>query len=72
MVINASMAENSQNGVSRSLSLTDQHPDILGLCDTFLDDKVDNKFLQRKSYVTERRDRVGKSGGGIFCYIHES
>ena len=36
------------------------------------DDDDDNKFLQRKSYVTERRDRVGKSGGGIFCYAHES
>ena len=23
------------------LSLTDQHPDIIGLCETFLDDKVD-------------------------------
>ena len=38
----------------------------------FLNNNVDNQMVQRKNYVTERKDRLsGKSGGGILCYARE-
>ena len=46
--------------------------DILGVCETFLDNKVDDALLQIDDYVFERKDRYGKSGGGILVYISNS
>ena len=42
---------------------------ILGVCETFLDNKVDDALLQIDDYVFERKDMSGKSGGGILVYI---
>ena len=39
---------------------------------TFLDNKVDDALLQIDDYVFERKDRYGKSGGGILVYISKS
>ena len=43
--------------------------DIMGLCETFLNIQVDNNILNIDGYDFERRDREGKSGGGILVYI---
>ena len=53
------------------LCLNEQKPDIFGLCETFLTDKVDEKMIQHDGYVLERRDRVDKSGGGILCFVKD-
>ena len=53
------------------LSLEEQKPDIFGLCETFLNDKVDDRLLQYTGYITQRRDRVDKAGGGLFFYIRD-
>ena len=43
---------------------------ILGLCETFLNDHIDNNELSIDSFIFERRDRDdGRSGGGILMYI---
>ena len=51
------------------LALDDKIPDIFGLSETFLNDQVDDRLLTHDKYQLERRDRVGKSGGGLICYI---
>ena len=45
------------------LCIYEQHPDIFGLCETFLDNKINNNLLQRSGFSLERRDRQLKSGG---------
>ena len=42
---------------------------ILGLCETFLTEKVQNNDLFINNFSFERKDRVGKKGGGILIYI---
>ena len=42
---------------------------ILGLCETFLTDKVENNALFINNFTFERKDRVGKGGGGLLIYI---
>ena len=37
--------------------------DIMGLCETFLNNQVDNNVLNIDGYDFERRDREGNSGG---------
>lgn len=50
----------------------DEHcPDIFGICETFLDDRIDDKMVQHNGFSLERRDRKGKIGGGLVCYIRE-
>ena len=43
--------------------------DIFGLAETFLTEKVENINLNIDGFVFERRDRVGKLGGGLLIYI---
>ena len=42
---------------------------ILGLCETFLNDHVDDNVLSIDGFNFERRDRDGGSGGGILVYV---
>ena len=43
---------------------------ILGLCETFLNDHIDDNELSIDGFTFERRDRDdGRSGGGILMYI---
>ena len=42
---------------------------ILGLCETFLDSSVSNDLLHIDGFEFERKDRDGRSGGGILMYI---
>ena len=53
------------------LCIDEQKPNIFGLCETFLNDNVPDRILQINGYGFERRDRIGKAGGGILCYIGE-
>ena len=43
--------------------------DILGVCETFLNDKISSNVLSIKGYNMERRDRKDKKGGGILMYL---
>ena len=51
--------------------------DIFGLCETFLDQTVDNDILSMKGYSFERKDRSecnllqSEKGGGIMIYIKQ-
>lgn len=47
-------------------------PDIFGMCETFLNDQTNDGFIQTNGYLSERRDRIGRNGGGIFCYLSEN
>ena len=42
---------------------------ILGLCETFLNDDILNNELQVKGFKFERKDRNNKHGGGLLVYI---
>ena len=42
---------------------------ILGLSETFLDDSKPSSFYHIDSYEIIRVDRIGRSGGGILCYL---
>ena len=42
---------------------------ILGLCETFLNDNIDDSILSIDGFNFERRDRNGQLGGGILVYI---
>ena len=45
-------------------------PDILGLCETFLHENIDDNCLKINYFTFERKDRVGKKkGGGIIVYM---
>jgi hypothetical protein len=52
--------------------LSDQNPDILCLSETFLKPKCSDRLLEQEGYTHIRKDRCGKGGGGILCYINES
>ena len=51
--------------------------DILGLCETFLDENTDDNILQMEGFNFERKDRAAlrldalntKRGGGVVVYI---
>ena len=49
-----------------------QSIDILGICETFLDEKTLDSFLTIKGFNAERKDLAGKQGGGIFIYLSEN
>ncbi len=51
------------------LCIDKQNPDIFGLCETFLTNRVPDRLLHINGYMFERRDRIGKAGGGVACYI---
>ena len=42
---------------------------MLGLSETFLDDSKPSSFHHIDSYEMVRVDRIGRSGGGILCYL---
>ena len=42
---------------------------ILGVCETFLNDDIDNSLLEIEGFDFERRDRDVGSGGSILMYI---
>ena len=53
------------------LCLTEQVPDIFGLCDTFILPQTENRLLQHFNYTRERKNRLGQLGGGILCYVKD-
>ena len=42
---------------------------IFGIGKTFLDFHIDDNILYVHNYFSERRDRIGKLGGGLACFI---
>ena len=48
-----------------------QSPDVITLCETWLDDSIKNDEVAIEGYVLVRRDR-NRHGGGIGVYIRES
>ena len=46
--------------------------DILGICETFLNSEVPNELITVDGFNFERKDREGKSGGGILVYLSQS
>ena len=49
-----------------------QSVEILGICETFLDSETPDELLKLNGFNLERRDRVGKAGGGIIVYLSET
>ena len=54
------------------LMLTRDKPLLFLLTETWLTNRCPNGLLQIQGYQIVRRDRKGKRGGGILCFIHES
>jgi len=54
------------------LTLDDKTPGIFCLSETFLTDQADDRLLAHVGYQLERKDRVGKIGGGLLCYIKDA
>lgn len=46
--------------------------DIIGLNETFLSSNVSDNQLSIDGFDFERRDRIGKLGGGILVYIKKT
>ena len=46
--------------------------DILGICETFLNSDVTDELITVDGFNFERKDREGKSGGGILVYLSQS
>ena len=46
--------------------------DILGLCETFLTDVISDQDLYINKYTFERKDRIGRKGGGLLVYLSNS
>lgn len=44
-------------------------PDIVGLYETFLNRDINDSVLIIDTFNIERKDRVGKNGGGVLVYI---
>ena len=54
---------------------TENCPDILGVCETFLSPNISNNQIQIKGYDFLRKDRadiLNKTGGGILLYFRNS
>ena len=49
-----------------------QSIDILGICETFLNEKTPDSFLTIKGFNAERKDRTDVQGGGILIYLSEN
>ena len=45
--------------------------DILGICETFLNNEVPDELITADGFNFERKDRKGKSGGGILVYVSQ-
>ena len=43
--------------------------DILGICETFLNDETNDSLVHVDGFELERKDRIGNSGGGVILYI---
>ena len=43
--------------------------DILGICETFLNDETNDSLIHVDGFELERKDRIGNSGGGVILYI---
>lgn len=50
----------------------EEKPDILILTETFCSVKVPDSFYSTSGYQMYRKDRTGKSGGGILAYVNDS
>ena len=46
--------------------------DILAIAETWLDDSVSDGLLSVPGFQLFRRDRVGRTGGGVCCYCRET
>ena len=47
-------------------------PHIIGFCETFLQNDIDNERLNIQNYIFERKDRINKQGGGLIVYLCEN
>lgn len=59
----------------RIVMATENCPDILGVCETFLSPNILNNQIQIKGYDFLRKDRAdifSKTGGGILLYFRNS
>ena len=46
------------------------NPQVIAVTESWLNDSVDDSFVQISNYSTPfRRDRQGRTGGGVCCYI---
>ena len=57
------------------MSSSANYPDILGLCETFLDSDVPDNLIFVADYAFLRKDRgctINKTGGGIVLYFRSS
>ena len=45
---------------------------VIGYCETFLNNDVDDRAINIPNYTFERKDRTDKQGGGIVVYISEN
>ncbi len=56
-----------------NLLLHDNNIDVLGISETWLDDKIDDSELTINDYTLYRLDRHnGKTHGGILCYVKDN
>ena len=43
--------------------------DILGICETFLNDETNDSLIHVDGFELERKDGIGNLGGGVILYI---
>jgi len=48
------------------------NPDIIGVTESWTDDKISDAEIQIDGFVLFRQDRVVSKGGGVLLYIRDS
>ena len=69
---NVNRIESKYEEIKHNLMFSDNQPDVLGLCETFLTKHTTDNELQVPGYVFERKDRTSQGGGGLIVYFSET
>ena len=55
-----------------SIILEENHTDVASVCETWLEDSIDDQLVNISGYQLLRNDRIGKKGGGVMMYIKQT
>ena len=55
-----------------NIMVDDIKPSIIGITESWANNDIIDAELGREGYVMFRKDRIGRSGGGVLLYIKET
>ena len=69
---NVNRISNKFDEVKYNLMFSENPPDVLGCCETFLNDYTSDNEIEVKNYILNRKDRKHGEGGGWIVYFSEN